>query len=54
MENIMIVLLALIKMGVFFIGSIAGLFILALLVQLIGYKIFRFNIYRKLNAILFN
>lgn len=53
MNEILIVLIAIIKTLIFFIGGIIGIGLILLGIQLISYKVFKFNIYKNLIKIFF-
>jgi len=49
MNSILLILIAMFKVLVFFIGSSIAIFLAFMLLQLISYRVFNYNIYQKLN-----
>ena len=48
MNEILLIILAMVKIGIFFIGGLLGIVLILLSIQLISYRVFNFNIYKKL------
>ena len=49
MNSVLLILIAIIKVLVFFIGSSIAIFLAFMMIQLISYRVFNYNIYKKLN-----
>jgi len=49
MNSILLILTAMFKVLVFFIGSSIVIFLAFMMIQLISYRVFNYNIYKKLN-----
>lgn len=49
MNSVLLILIAIIKVLVFFTGSSIAIFLAFMMIQLISYRVFNYNIYKKLN-----